>query len=210
MFFFLMIVIDIESTGNDPSIHALVSIGAVDLKNSSRKFYGECKIWQGACVWEGDGKYYKNALEVNGFTLEQITDSKKLSLKQLLKRFFKWVEKCENITLIAQNPFFDTAFLKDSAKRVGLKYPFGDRTIDLHAVACAVLLQKRYNPPLKDHKSDLNTTKILNFVGLSKEPEPHNALTGAIMEAEAFMRLIYGRGIFKQFKEYPLPDYLHY
>ena len=205
-----MIVVDIEATGNDPSIHSLVSIGAVDLKNPSRRFYGECKIWSGALVWEGDGKYYKPALEVNGFTLEQITDPKKLSLKQLLKRFFKWLEKCENITLIAQNPFFDTAFLKDSAKRTSLKYPFGDRTVDLHAVAYTVLLQKRFNPPIKDQKSDLNTTQILNFVGLPKEPTPHNALTGAIMESEAFTRLVYGRGLLKQFKEYPLPDYLHY
>lgn len=44
--------------------------------------------------------------------------------------------------------------------------------------------------------------------GLPNEPIPHNALTGAKMEAEAFSRFIYGKSFFKEFENYPVPHYL--
>jgi len=37
---------------------------------------------------------------------------------------------------------------------------------------------------------------------------PHNALTGSKLEAEIYSRLLFGRGIFPEYKAFPVPDYL--
>lgn len=43
-----MIILDVETTGTDPSIHSLVSIGAVDFNNPDTRFMEECLVWSGA------------------------------------------------------------------------------------------------------------------------------------------------------------------
>lgn len=39
-----MIVIDGEFSGLDHNIHGLLSLGAVDLNNPEKQFYGECRL----------------------------------------------------------------------------------------------------------------------------------------------------------------------
>ncbi len=82
-----MIVVDVETTGLDPRKHALLSIGAVDFLNPKKQFYGECRMWEGAEVFMGD-EYYTCALNINGFTEEQIHDPTKKSVQQLIQEFF--------------------------------------------------------------------------------------------------------------------------
>ena len=65
-----MIIVDVESSGVDPVKHSLLSIGAIDFLNPKNQFYGECRVWDGAHIMD-------EALAVNGFTKEQITNKKK-------------------------------------------------------------------------------------------------------------------------------------
>ncbi|MBP9842806.1 MAG: hypothetical protein KBC62_02260, partial [Candidatus Pacebacteria bacterium] len=67
-----MLILDIEASGTDYEKHSIVSIGALDLQNPGNRFYGECRIWDGAHVME-------DALKVNGFTEAQISDPTKES-----------------------------------------------------------------------------------------------------------------------------------
>jgi DNA polymerase III epsilon subunit-like protein len=196
-----MIVVDIETTGLDPRKHSIVSIGALDFTSPLNQFYQECRIFKGAEVME-------EALQINGFSKEEIKDPDKKSLKETIEDFFVWVKKIKERTIAGSNPSFDRDFLMVSAERFNLPWFLGHRTIDLHALGYSHFLQRGLTPPVKEGRTDLNTDGVLSYVGLPEEPKPHHALTGTKMEAEAFSRLIYGRSLLSEFKNYPLPDYL--
>ena len=66
-----MIVVDLETSGALPNKNSILSIGAIELNNPDNTFYGECKLRDSAIV---DTK----ALEINGFTIEQITNCSSL------------------------------------------------------------------------------------------------------------------------------------
>jgi len=196
-----MIVVDVETTGVDPEINSIIGIGAVDFFNSKNQFYEECKIWYGAEIT-------KKALEINGFTFEQITNSRKQSLESAILKFIEWAKNIEYRTFAGENPAFDRDFLKESVKIYKINWKPGHRTIDLHSLCYSHHLKRGIKPPIKEKITDLDLNKTLNYVGLPPEPNPHNALVGAKYEAEAFSRLIYGKKLFDEFEKYPVPDYL--
>jgi len=196
-----MIVLDIETTGTDPRRHAIIEVGAIDFDHPENFFNERCQIWDGA---ETDLK----ALEINGFTLDEIQDQTILTQKELISRFLIWTDKIEDKTIAGQNVDFDINFLNESSKRCGLNFSIGKRKVDQHSLVYAHFLKRSISPPLKDGFSDLNSDLIMNYVGLASEPKPHRAINGARFEAEALSRLIYGRGMFDEFSGYAIPDYL--
>ena len=196
-----MIIVDTETTGINHLKSSIVSIGAVEFFNPNNQFYQECRIFDGAEVTE-------EALQVNGFTREQITDPSKKSLEEITHMFFSWVHSCANFTFAGENPTFDRNFLNAAAERYGISLGLGHRSIDLHTLAYSHHLKRKLVPPSRNGRTDLNTDKILVYVGLPEEPKPHHALTGAKMEAEAFSRLIHRKILFQEFERYPIPDYL--
>ena len=196
-----MIVVDCETTGLDCLKNSIVSIGAVDFLNPSKQFYQECRIWDGAEIEQA-------ALDINGFLKEQIIDKNKKSLDFVIREFISWAMNCDDRILGGENPSFDRDFLKSSAERFGIAWPFGYRTIDLHSLCYLSILYRGLIPPVKNNKSDLDLDKILTYVGLPPEPRPHHALTGAKMEAEAFSRLINRKSLLDEFRSFIVPDYL--
>ena len=48
----------------------------------------------------------------------------------------------------------------------------------------------------------------MRYVGLPEEPKPHKGINGAKFEAEAMSRLIYGRGLLKEFDCFEIPKEL--
>lgn len=199
--FSFMIVVDVETTGNNDEKNSIVSVGAVDFCNPTKQFYQECRIWEGAEI-------EVFALKKNGFTEEQIKDSNKMSLNILISNFLEWSETFSDKTLAGENPTFDSGFLENSFKRYEIKWPFGYRTVDLHALSYSHHISRKLTPPMREYRTDLSLNKTLVYVGLFDEPNPHNALTGAKMEAEAFHRLIYGTKLLEEFEKYEIPEYL--
>jgi DNA polymerase III epsilon subunit-like protein len=196
-----MIVLDIETTGLDPQRHSIIEIGAIDFSNPSIYFNGKCQIWSGAEV-------DLSALEINGFTPEEIQDNKIDSQMELLSNFKNWTEIIEDKTVAGQNVDFDMNFLIESYKRFGLNFNLGKRKVDQHSIVYAHFLKRNIKPPLKDGISDLSSDIIMNYVGLPAEPRPHRALNGARYETESLSRLIFGKGVFDEFADYAIPDYL--
>ena len=193
-----MIVVDMESSGIDPSRHSLLSVGAVDFSNPEHTFYGECRIWNGAHVDE-------EALAVNGFTYKETIDPKKQTDGELVAKFLEWALSCPEKTIAGQNPSADRDFLRAAAFRYHQNWPFAFRTVDLHSIAYAHHVKRGLRPPEKLGHSALSLDKILVYVGLPEEPKPHNGLRGAKYEAEVFSRLFYDRTFFPEFAEYKIP-----
>lgn len=195
-----MLVLDIEGSGTNYEKHSIVSIGALDLHNPTNRFYGECRIWDGAHIMDG-------ALEVNGFTEAEITDPNKMSEAELVRNFLAWVEPLADRTLAGQNVSYDRDMLRHGAERAGLDWHLAYRTIDTHTLCWMHMVKAGLKPPLDEahHRSALNLDAVLNYCGIPDEPAPHNALTGALSHAECISRLLYDKPLLPEFDQFEIP-----
>ncbi len=195
-----MIIIDIEASGINYNKHSIVSIGALDFDNPNNRFYGECRIWDGAHIMDG-------ALEVNGFTEEQITDPNKQSEADLIQSFMEWSQHMSDRTLVGQSVSFDRDMLKTACDRANIPWDLAHRTIDTHSLCWMHMIKKGIIPPIDEQhrRSALNLDTILNYCGIPSEPEPHNALTGALCHAEVTARLLYDKKFLPEFNQFKIP-----
>ena len=195
-----MIVLDVEASGTEYHVHSIVSIGALELENPTNQFYEECRIWDGAHVMD-------EALEVNGFTKEEITDPEKKTEAELVRSFLAWCNGVKERTLAGQNVSFDRDFVKAAAGRAHIDYELAYRTIDSHTLAWMHMVKRGIEPPIDSVKqhSKLNLDAVLNYVGIPAEPTPHNALTGAMCHGEVISRLLYDKPLLQEFAQYEIP-----
>ncbi len=197
-----MIVVDIETTGVDFEKCGIASIGALDFKNPQNQFYLECRVSKDAIITE-------KALEINGFTREQLYDAGKPDTRTALSNFFSWASNgIEDRTLAGENIGFDINFLEAKAQASCIPWIFGYRSRDLHTTSIDVHERIHVQVPVKDKVSALSLNKTLKFAGLPEEPKPHNGLTGARLEAECFSRLLKGRVLLPEYSIYEIPAYL--
>ncbi len=198
-----MIVIDWEFTWLDHLKHSIVSLWAVDFLNPTNQFYAECRIWEWA-TWEDD------ALKINWFSVEQINDKSKMSLKELVILFDNWLKTCSKPQiLIWQNPKSDIDFLRSSYERYGFEYPLWHRSLDTHSIVFIRYIQLWKKIPIEKWNFKINLDQSLEFVWIKWwEPKPHNALTWAICEAEVISRTIYWKKLLEAFNSWAIPEYL--
>ena len=190
-----MIIVDVETTGLDHVKNSILSIGAVDFSNPKNTFYGECRIWEGAVI-------NPKALEINGFTEKQAGENPK-SPKELMEEFISWVNETGNDKIGGYYTLFDYSFLKSTADKFGLDFPFSDDVYDLQT-EFAVLS----GIPREFAETELFFTldDILMSLGIPAEPNPHNALRGSKYTAEAISRFKDGDNLLEEFEKFPLPS----
>lgn len=195
-----MIVIDIEASGTEYAKHSIVSIGALDFEHPKNRFYEECHIWEGAHIME-------EALEVIGLSEAQIKDTRKKGEGEIARMFLEWSEHMNDRTLAGQNVSFDRDFLKAACEREGLSWNLAHRTIDTHTLCYMHMVNHGLVPPIdpQHRHSALNLDAVLNYCGIPDEPEPHNALTGALCHGEVISRLLYSKKLLPEFEQYAIP-----
>jgi DNA polymerase III epsilon subunit-like protein len=195
-----MLILDIEASGLEYDKHSIVSLGALDLDNPSYRFYMECRVWDGAHISD-------EALGVNGFTREQITDTTKEPESELAIRFLEWSEMIGDRTLGGQNPSFDRDMLKAAIHRAHQNWTLAHRTVDSHTLCWMHMVKRGIPVPLDpQHKrSALNLDAVLVYCGIPEEPHPHNALTGAMCHAEVISRLLNDKKLLPEFNQYEIP-----
>ncbi|HET8580989.1 MAG TPA: 3'-5' exonuclease [Candidatus Paceibacterota bacterium] len=195
-----MLVIDVEASGTNYEKHSIVSLGALSLENPATRFYMECRIWDGAHIME-------EALEVNGFTQEEITDPAKPAEGELIAEFMAWSEQFADRTLAGQNVSFDRDFTRAACERASHAWDLAYRTIDTHSLCWMHMVKRGQTPPIdaERHRSALDLDAILVYCGIPEEPMPHNALTGALCHAEVISRLLYGTKLLPEFYRFDIP-----
>ncbi len=195
-----MIALDIESSGVEAHKNSILSIGAVDMDAPDNRFYGECRVWEGAHINE-------EALAVNGFSIAAVKDASKQSEIELVQTFITWANERHDRTFVGQNPSFDRDFLIAACERGGINFPFAHRTLDTHSFAYMHMVARGITPPFDEekHHTKLTLDAALAYVGIPGEPKPHNALTGALSHAEVASRLLYGKSLLPEFSAYPIP-----
>lgn len=195
-----MIIIDVEASGTNYEKHSIVSIGALDFDEPTNRFYGECQVWDGAHIDEG-------ALEVNGFTEEELRDKNKQTEAALVRAFLEWTQHMADRTLVGQNVSFDRDMTKAASLRAGLSWDLAHRTLDTHTMCWMHMVKSGLKAPVdpQHRRSALNLDAVLNYCGIPSEPEPHNALTGALCHAEVTSRLLNNKKLLPEFSDFEIP-----
>ena len=169
-----MIFVDLETTGLDGMMNGIASIGAV-MQPEGAEFYAEVRLDENVEITE-------KALEVNGFTEEELYDLTKSDIAQVLKDFDEWSKQAKDRILAAFNSSFDVErFLLRNYQLCELEWTFGYRTIDIHTVAHFLMTTIDEFTPAYNGVSTVGLDYSLKWAGLPEEPKPHNALTGAKM-----------------------------
>lgn len=195
-----MIILDIEATGVHYEKHSILSLGALDFDNPTNRLYLECRAWEGAHI-------DPDALAVCGFSEAEATDPTKLTEAQLIAQFMTWAESIEDQTFVGQNVSFDRDFVQAACARAGYNYPFAHRTIDTHSLAFMHHVLHGKQVPIEKRHSALNIEAVCAYIGIPGEPEPHNALNGALVHAEMLSRLVYGKKLLPEFSQYDIPSF---
>ncbi len=195
-----MIIIDIEASGVVYDKHSIIAIGALEYENPTNRFYGECRIWTGAHIME-------EATAIHGMSEASITDPEKVSEAELAQSFMEWSQHMADRTLVGQNVSFDRDFLKAACLRADIPWDLAHRTIDTHTLCYMHMVKRGLTPPLDEQhrRSALNLDVILNYCGIPEEPQPHNALTGALAHAEVTARLLHDRMLLPEFSQFSIP-----
>lgn len=196
-----MIVVDGEFSGLDPNKHAILSLGAIDMNDPGREFYGECQLPDWATT-------DPIAMQINGFSDEEIHDETKKTLGELAREFIAWADQAQDRTLAGQNVWNDWAMLNAAFSRNEIDWDLGHRILDLHSVVYAHMMARGTEIPVNNNMSAVNSHYICQYVGLPNEVDPHNALTGAKWEAEALSRLFYGKNLLPEFAKDAIPEHL--
>jgi DNA polymerase III epsilon subunit-like protein len=189
-------VIDVETTGVDATVNSPIEIAGMDFTNPENQFVCEFRPFEGAVIND-------YSLTFNGADKEALY-LRPVSFKEGIAKLDKWLGSVKVLVVAGENPHFDDDMLRASFKRAGIAYPFGYRLVDLHSMMVATLMRKGLLPPTEDRKLPLNSDKIMDVLGLPAEAKPHKALNGVRIEAEAFSRLIYGKNLLPEFREYPV------
>tara|TARA_Y100000310_G_scaffold178892_1_gene178848 strand:+ start:4256 stop:4867 length:612 start_codon:yes stop_codon:yes gene_type:complete len=201
-----MIVLDIETTGIDFSRCGIWQVGAIDLE-TKEEFLEEARIDEDEEILNAP-EAKKTVYEVTGLTDEDFRDPKKQSQKELLVNLFRWLEKRKIKNLICHNSQFDIGFLWTKARKYGLKIPFDHHAFDLHSIAQLKYLQVKDKFLIKGDHSGMGLLNISDFCGMQDNRKEHNALEDVKLTAECFSRIIEGKNIFSEYKQFPIPEYL--
>ena len=189
-------VLDTETGGLDPQKASLMQIAGVILKN------GEVVYEYQSLVKSKDGKYMCNdfARRLHGITDEEINENDKLpqeiigDFKQIQDTFFDG----EPMTIIAHNPAFDIAFLKQMFVDAGIDIQstisnspyeysnlFSRNVIDTATMALILRLQ---------NKIDFDRCSLDNIIKFYEIPnnaqQRHSALYDAEQTAIAFLCML--------------------
>ncbi len=196
-----MIVLDVETSGTVPWKHSLLSIGAVDFSNPENRFYAECGIREGAEI-------DPNSLKVNGFSMDEIKSGSRKPQKGTLIEFTGWARGIGDRTLAGHNLHMDVYFIEFALEHYGIESPFPKRIVDIHAITYAHMSSRGISPPMERNGSGISSRVVQMYCGLPEEPRPHNALNGALIEAEELSRLLHGSKLAREYGTYPVPAYL--
>lgn len=126
-----ILVIDVETSGFDPSKHACIELGAVLLDyslNIVEEFSSLIAPWKGA-------EFFAPSMMVNKISSTELTDAP--AIEQVVTRFCDTFFQYEGTPLLAGwNVWFDVNFVRNLFDRTNRQWPFGYRLLDVQSIVC--------------------------------------------------------------------------
>jgi hypothetical protein len=182
-----IVVFDIEGSGSVPGSTpyesgSIVSLGAVDF-NTKDEFYEECQVMEGR-------SYDDYALKINGYTKEQIFDSRKQSVLDLLRKFEGFCASHRS-GIIAAWGDYDIKMLNAAYLHYGMENSLPGKYLNLKNVSKAIAGKS---------KPGLSNTAVK--LGIPPEPYPHIGINGARLAAEVTSLMLFGKHLYDEYEAY--------
>lgn len=164
----MLIFIDVETSGVNPEVHGIVSLGAVT--ETGEEFYREYRLEDSLAI-------SPEALAVNGFAATELRAHDKDTATEAAKDFAKWVNQFDNVQFAGWNVGFDRVFM------YRYMIPFSRSEHHYHWLDVASYFQI-----LNGNYCGLHYACI--SLNIKPEPKIHNALTGAKKCREVYYELL--------------------
>lgn len=163
---------DLETTGDVFGVHEILEIGLVVFDPETFEVYNSVNI-------KVRPEHIENAvpaaLERNGYKPKDWQDA--ISLKEAIQVY---AEKTKDCVFGAYNATFDWGFVSEAFKQTGTKNLMDYHRLDVLSIAWQAGLKN-------EDKWSLKTA--CKLFGVEPEPEPHNALNGAMTAYKLFKKL---------------------
>jgi len=187
-----IVILDIEGSGCIPGSTpyksgSIVSLGAVDF-NTKEEFYEESRVMDGR-------SYDEYALKINGFSKEQIFDSKKQSVEELLAKFEDFCYSHSSKAIAAWGEY-DLKMLEAAYSYYSRKWSLPDSYINLKNISKALVSK---------NKPGLSNTAIR--LGMPPEEYPHIGINGARLAAENFSVILLKKHYYESYQIYKIPAF---
>ena len=168
-----LLVLDVETTGLDPSTDSLVQIASCVLSRKELREKGSF------CSYvKPDSPISAEARSVHGLSEADLTSAP--PLHRVIREFAEYAPA--EAILCGHNVSFDVAFLQAAYRRVGLPYPFDYHTVDLWSIAFFILGAQRIALPSYD------LTALCGLYGI-KRGSKHDALQDVRVTAKILTHL---------------------
>jgi DNA polymerase-3 subunit epsilon len=189
------LVIDLEMTGDDPSWHEIIQIGAVLYTEDWR----ELGRYKSNVYPENEEAFSNSSAEVHGLSLEELKEAPMMN--EVLLAFEEWIVRTKGLrpdpvdnyrqlkgTMIAGLGIVnDFAFLRAAYGFDQRQWPFIYRMLDMQSITHVLF------PILREAGVEAPTRQSLDaisaFFGLEREGMDHDALEDAILTGECFRKL---------------------
>ena len=163
---------DLETSGDVFGLHEILEIGLVVFDQNSFEIIDKLNTKTTPLNIENA---VPAALERNGYNEKDWKDA--VPLKEAME---KYAEKTKDCIFCAYNATFDWGFISDAFRRTGVKNEMDYHRLDLLSIVWVKGLAK-------NEKWNLKTA--CEMFGIPSEPDPHNALNGAMTAYELFKKL---------------------
>jgi len=164
-----LVWIDVETTGLDETEHEIIEFAAL---NEETGEVLEFKIWP-----EHLETATEEALEVNGFSVDEWEKSRALTMSEALPRIVNFLQ---GAILAGQNVSFDERFIKAAIKTSGKPYKISHHKLDVATLALVHL------GPLGARSVSLNS--ICEYLGIPNEGA-HRAMADVDRVRAAYLKL---------------------
>lgn len=167
-------ITDVETTGLDYQLHEIIEIGLIMADQKTLKVLDE---WSVKIKPRKIKTAAEQALKVAGYNKLDWLGA--VTLKEAMEVYSK---KTKNAIFVAQNSFFDWAFLSEAFKATGVEDYTDYHRVDLFTIGWS---RSRELHGLKK----FTLKEMCQYFNIEPEPLPHRALNGARKALEVLRRL---------------------
>lgn len=190
------LVIDLEMTGDDPSWHEIIQIGAVLYTEDWR----ELGRYKSNVYPENEEAFSKPSEEVHGLSMEVLKEAPMMN--EVLPAFEEWMIKLQGKTpdqmdnsrilrrtmLAGLGLINDYSFLKAAYGFDNRKWPFSYKMLDLHSIT-HILFPLLNNAGIETPRKQ-SLDAIGQYFGLERSSDDHDALEDAVLTGKCFIELM--------------------
>lgn len=167
-------ITDLETTGLDVDKHEIIEIGLVLVSQPDLEII---ETWETKVKPINPETANKDATKINGYTPLGWSDA--MELKEAL---IIYTQKTKEAIFCAYNVLFDYTFLRKAFKETKIT-----NTMDYHGIDIPSLVWEKLR---KTKHSRIKLSLTAEYLGLSKEPDVHQAINGAMSAYQVLKKLV--------------------